>query len=75
MATKPKQPERLMYMHVLFREGRYPSSQTIHKRLNVSRRTIYRDIQVFKGCLKAPLAYDPAQRGYYYTQRDWNIFE
>ncbi|MFL5586071.1 MAG: HTH domain-containing protein [Ktedonobacteraceae bacterium] len=75
MVIKPKQTERLMYMHVLIREGRYPSSRTIERQLHVTRRTIYRDMHVLRNRLKAPLAYDPIRHGYYYTQRNWNIFE
>ena len=75
MVAKPKQLERLMYLHVLIREGCFPSSRTIHEKLHVTRRTIYRDIQVLKSRLKAPLAYNSAQRGYYYTKQNWNLFE
>ncbi len=65
-----------MYMHVLIRDGCYPSSSTIHKHVQeVTKRTIYRDIHYLRHKLKAPLAYDSSRRGYYYTIPGWNIFE
>lgn len=64
-----------MYMHVLIRDGHYPSSRTLYERLHVTRRTVYRDIHLLRHRLKAPLAYDPIRRGYYYMVNGWNIFE
>lgn len=72
---KAKQLERLMYIHVLLREGRCPSGRVLHKKLQVTLRTIYRDFYILRYRLKAPLAYDRIRRGYYYTTQNWNIFE
>ncbi len=65
-----------MYMHVLLRDGRYPSSNTICKRpYGISKRTFYRDIHDLRYEFRAPLAYDSSRRGYYYTIPGWNIFD
>ena len=65
-----------MYMHVLIRDGCYPSSNTIYNHLHaISKRTIYRDTHDLRYEFRAPLAYDSSRRGYYYTIPGWNIFE
>ena len=70
-----KQLERLIHLHVMIRNDCYPSSRTIHECFKVTKRTAYRDIKILRSLFKAPLAYDHHKRGYYYTQRDWNLFE
>jgi predicted DNA-binding transcriptional regulator YafY len=65
--------ERLMCLHSMIRDGRYPSSQTIQKYFNVSTRTAHRDIHILKNLYKAPLAYDAVKHGFYYTIEGWSL--
>lgn len=68
-----KQLERLMCEHVLIRDGHYPSSQTIHRYFKVSPRTALRDIHILRKNFKAPVYYDHAKHGFYYTEAGWNF--
>lgn len=48
--------------------GRYPNTRELARRLEVSPRTIERDIAYMRDVLRAPLHYDPVRRGYTYTE-------
>jgi len=55
------------------REGRFPSSKAIARELEVSDRTVRRNIEFMRDVLDAPIAYDPSRKGYHYTDRDWSL--
>jgi proteasome accessory factor B len=53
------------------RAGGAPNCTKLADELEVSRRTILRDIDFMKYDLGAPLDYDPKKRGYVYTEPNW----
>jgi predicted DNA-binding transcriptional regulator YafY len=63
--------ERLVLMDALIREGSYPSVRTFCERFEVSRRTVYDDIQFLRDRLNAPLKYNRVRGGYFYTDLTW----
>ena len=69
---------RTRWRHVLLideriRYGDAPNCQQLAGELEVSRRTILRDIDFLKCDLQAPIEYDPSKRGYVYTEPNWSM--
>lgn len=67
---------RTRWRHVLLidqriRSGQAPNCRQLAAGLEVSRRTILRDIDFMRYDLGAPVEYDPARRGYVYTEPNW----
>ena len=67
---------RTRWRHVLhidqrIRDNDAPNCQQLAGELEVSRRTILRDIDFMKYDLGAPLDYDAAKRGYVYSEPNW----
>ncbi len=68
--------ERMYRIHEIIRtvkispasEIRYPNCTSIASELEVSTKTILRDIEFMKDRLELPLEYDSARYGYYYTE-------
>ncbi|MDI6893156.1 MAG: transcriptional regulator [Bacillota bacterium] len=58
---------RLLTIHRLIKEKRYPNTRTLSEELECSRRTAERYIEKLKIWLAAEIAYDPVRRGYYYV--------
>src|ERR1700704_4740570 len=59
---------RLIHIDALLRKGDYPNQPALAKCCGVSSKTIQRDLEYLQYNMQAPLAYDPARRGYHYTQ-------
>ena len=55
------------------RRGGFPSSKTIARELELCDRTIRRNIEFMRDVLGAPIEYDPARKGYHYTQPAWSL--
>ena len=55
------------------RSGKYPNSEELAAKLEVSSRTILRDIEFLKYSYDAPIEYDFAKRGFYYTRDNFFI--
>jgi predicted DNA-binding transcriptional regulator YafY len=55
------------------RSGKAPNCPTLCRILEVSRRTVMRDLDFLRDDLGAPLAYHPDKRGYVYTQPHWSL--
>lgn len=47
--------------------GQYPNTKSLAQTLEVSKRTIERDIELMRDQLGAPIEYDRIRRGYYYS--------
>lgn len=62
---------RLQLIDARIRSGRFPNARTLAQELEVSVRTVQRDLELLRDQLGAPLAYDPRRRGYYYTRTDF----
>ncbi len=59
---------RLVQIHTLVSSHSYPSKQQLADRLEVSESTIKRDLDALRHELNAPLEYDRARHGYYYSE-------
>jgi len=69
---------RTRWRHVLhidqrIRSGQAPNCSQLAAELEVSRRTVLRDIEFLKVDLGAPVRYDPDRRGYVYTEPNWDM--
>ncbi|MGI9862034.1 transcriptional regulator [Moorella naiadis] len=59
---------RIYTIHRWIAAGRYPNVAAIAERLEVSSRTIERDIQILRDSFGAPIVYDNWHRGYRYEK-------
>lgn len=59
---------RVMEIHKIIRAGRHPNCSTMAKEIEVTPKTIQRDISFMRDQLGLPLEYHPIKHGYYYTQ-------
>jgi predicted DNA-binding transcriptional regulator YafY len=76
--VKSKMEEKLKTYRILLideaiRAGSYPNSESLARKLEVSSRTIQRYIEFLRDTYGAPLEYDYAKRGYYYTEQNFFI--
>ncbi len=56
-----------MEIHHILRRGSFPNCTTLSKSIEVTPKTIQRDLSFMRDQLGLPLAYDPIQHGFYYT--------
>ena len=63
--------ERLINIHKEIRDGNYPNTTELAKKFNDGKgiSTISRDIEFLRDRLYAPIEYDYARKGYYYTEQ------
>ena len=61
--------ERMMRIHQLLHDGKYPNCTTLAKEFEVATRTIKRDIDFMKYRLDLPVEYDSRRYGFYYTRK------
>ena len=66
-------PLRLFKIEQAIQNNHYPNVDTLVKKLEVSRRTILRDIDELKIYYNAPIAYDAIKKGYYYTDNTYFV--
>jgi len=64
---------RISFIDDAIKSGRYPNTEKLAKDLEVTTRTIGRDIEFLKRVYKAPIEHDPIRRGYYYTDSTFFI--
>ena len=69
--------ERIYHIHEQISEGRLPNCSTLAKQLEVTAKTVQRDISFMRDRLKLPLEYDEKDFGYRYTEdvSEFPIFE
>lgn len=65
--------ERILHMDGMIRSGNYPSVQVFMERFEVSERTVHLDIDFLKDRFRAPLKYSRSRKGYFYTDKDWQL--
>jgi predicted DNA-binding transcriptional regulator YafY len=53
-------------------KGRFPNAHSIAEQLEVSSKTIRRDIEYLRSMLEAPIEYDASHKGYFYTEK-WSL--
>lgn len=58
----------MLRIHQTIQSGQYPNASTLAVELEVSTKTVHRDIDFMRERLELPLAYDEARFGYHYTQ-------
>ena len=62
---------RLLLIDKAIRSGKYPNTNRLAAIAEVNSRTIQRDIEYMRDMYGAPLEYDPARRGYWYTEENF----
>src|SRR4051794_8603044 len=60
--------ERMMRMHARLQSGRYPNCRKLAEELEVSSKTVQRDIDFMRYRLGLPIEYDQLHFGFYYTE-------
>jgi len=60
--------ERMMRIHQAIQSGRYPNASTLAVELEVSSKSIQRDLQFMRDRLELPLEFNAGRNGYGYTQ-------
>lgn len=58
---------RIQWLHKKLLTRSYPNAQRMAERFHMSHRQAQRDIDCLRKKLGAPIAYDNARRGFYYT--------
>jgi proteasome accessory factor B len=68
---------RIYAIHAAIRGGGFPNCSTLARQIEVTSKTIQRDINHMRDFLGLPIEYDPIQHGYYYTRdtSDFPVFE
>ena len=60
--------ERMLRIHQAIQSGQYPNATRLAVELEVSTKSIHRDLEFMRDRLELPLEYDGARFGYHYTQ-------
>ena len=58
----------MMRMHQRLKAGRYPNCRKLPEELEVSSKTVQRDIDFMRYRLGLPIEYDQLHFGFYYTE-------
>ncbi|MGE9289785.1 MAG: HTH domain-containing protein, partial [Puniceicoccales bacterium] len=65
--TRTPQP-RMLCIHNHLHEGDFPNCSSLAKELEVSTKTVARDIEYMRSQLELPIEWDAQENGYYYTE-------
>ena len=65
-ATRPP-IERMARIMAEIQAGIYPNAQKLAEKLEVSAKTVQRDIEFLRDRLRAPIEYDARRWGFYFT--------
>jgi proteasome accessory factor B len=60
--------ERMMRIHQAIATGEYPNATTLAAEIEVTTKTIHRDIEFMRDRLQLPIEYDGRKYGYHYTE-------
>jgi proteasome accessory factor B len=60
--------QRMLHIHETLQRGKYPNAAQLAAQLEVSRKSVYRDIEFMRDRLRLPVSFDPARSGFYYTE-------
>lgn len=64
---------RLAYLDNRLRSGSLVNARQLADELEVSIRTVYRDVEYLRDRLGAPVDYDASRKGYYYTEPSYQL--
>jgi proteasome accessory factor B len=65
--------ERMLRIHQAIQSGRHPNAVSLSRELEVSSKSIHRDLEFMRDRLQLPLQYDNLHNGYYYTEEVSNF--
>ncbi len=65
--------ERMLRIHQAIQSGNYPNATALAAELEVSYKSIHRDIEFMRDRLLLPLEFDPHRQGYFYTEEVTNF--
>ena len=60
--------DRMMRIHTALQEGKFPNCSTLARHLEVSTKTVQRDLEFMRDRLNLPVEFDPIHNGYRYTE-------
>ena len=60
--------ERMLKVHNLLKRGLHPNASRLSRELEVTTKTIYRDIAFMRDRMNLPVEFEPAYNGYHYTE-------
>lgn len=60
--------DRMMRIHQEIQSGKYPNGPALAQELEVSAKSVQRDLEFMRDRMNLPLAYDQLRKGYYYTE-------
>jgi predicted DNA-binding transcriptional regulator YafY len=60
--------ERMLRIHQAIQAGNHPNASTLAREMEVSAKSIHRDLEFMRDRLDLPLEYDAARGGYHYTE-------
>jgi proteasome accessory factor B len=58
----------MLRIHQTIQSGKYPNASVLARGLEVSTKSIYRDLDFMRDRLELPLEYDASRNGYHYTE-------
>ncbi len=64
---------RLAIIDEKLRTGSWPNASSLARELEVTSRTIHRDIEYLRDQRSAPIAFDPKKNGYHYTEHSYRL--
>ena len=60
--------QRMLRIHEAIQSGKYPNAAKLARELEVSTKSIHRDLEFMRDRLDFPLEYDARRFGYFYTE-------
>ena len=60
--------ERMLRIHQAIHEGKYPNASSLARQLEISTKSVHRDLDFMRDRLDLPLEWDGSRNGYHYTQ-------
>jgi predicted DNA-binding transcriptional regulator YafY len=60
--------ERMLRIHQALQSGKFPNASTLARELEVSTKSIHRDLEFMRDRLDLPIEYDSQRVGYHYTE-------
>ena len=65
--------ERYYWFHEQIKRNEHPNSKLLAEEFEISQKTAQRNIEFMRDRIAAPLEYSHADRGYYYTDKGYEL--